>query len=186
MSINMNGNNNDDFYRYKMPSFQVKIGGRGNGIYTIFENIDKISKSINHPADVILKYIASVSGSNYIPDKCTITGAHTTDKLNEIIIQYIKCLVMCPLCNIPETVPTVSGTKKNVELKLKCSACNNESNVKYNNKNCEKGIDIIIKYIKAGGEWKLSKSMVSKPNIIESNITLENIIDDNPFNIDDI
>ena len=157
MSINMNGNDKDTSYRYTMPAFNVQVAGKGNGIYTIFNNINDISKAINHPSEIILKYIAAVTGSNYNQSKNTITGTHTPDELKQLILMYIKNLVMCQVCNNPETIPEVEGSKKNVKLKLCCSACKNVSNVTNSNKHIDKGIDIIIKYLNSGGTWKTTK-----------------------------
>jgi len=155
--MNMNGNDNDTGYRYKMPKFKVTIAGKGNGIYTIFSNIDAISKSINHPVEVIMKYLAVVTGSSYIQARETITGPHEPAELKELIMEYNKHLVFCSKCGIPETVPTLSGNKKNPKLEFCCSACKHTTEAKSVNKRIEKGIDIIIKYLKAGGEWKLNK-----------------------------
>ena len=160
--MNMNGNNNDTNYRYKMPTFKVRVAGKGNGIFTLFDNIDAISHAINHPVEVIMKYIANVTGSNYIQERGTITGALTTDALNEIIIEYNKHLVFCAECEIPETVPTLSSNKKNAKLIFCCSACKHTIEAKSVNKRIDKGIDIIIKYLKAGGEWKIHKGTCVK------------------------
>lgn len=155
--MNMNGNDNDTNYRYKMPIFKVTIAGKGNGVYTIFNNIDAISKSLNHPVEVIMKYLAAVSGSSYIQARETITGPHEPTELKEFIMEYNKHLVFCSKCGIPETVPNLSGNKKNPKLEFCCSACKHTTEAKSINKRIEKGIDIITKYLKAGGEWKVHK-----------------------------
>lgn len=157
MEFNMNGNDTDTANRYTMPGFEVTIAGKGNGIYTIFTNIDAISKKINHPAEVILKYIASATGSNYIQARNTITGSHKSNELKDLILFYIKHLVMCPMCGIPETMPQIDGAKKNTVINLYCTACHNTTQAKPINKHISKAIDIIIKYLKAGGEWKMTK-----------------------------
>lgn len=163
MEINMNGNTNDSNYRYTMPKLKVTVAGKGNGIYTIFNNLENVCKSINHPVEVVFNYLASVTGSNCILERNTLTGSHNPDDLVEIILEYIKHLVMCPKCNIPETIPILVGTKKNASINLSCSACKNESNVKMVNKRISKGIDIIIKYLKSGKTWMSVKgNMVSQ------------------------
>lgn len=153
----MNGNTSDSNYRYKLPTFNITVGGKGNGVYTIFNNIELVSKKIGHPTEVIMKYIASITGSNYIPDRSTITGNHKVETLTDIILEYIKYFVICPHCSIPETVPSVVGSKKNSELKLTCLACKNDSIVRNVNKHIDKGIDIIIKYLKSEKTWIISK-----------------------------
>lgn len=169
MSINMNGNTNDINYRYTMDKFHVTIGGKGNGIYTVFNNIGDVCKSINHPIDVIMGYIAATTGSNYIAARNTITGTHKTDELTLIILEYIKHLVMCPKCNIPETIPKIQGTKKNAIIILSCSACKNESPIKSVNKRIDKGIDIILKYLKGGNTWTTSKGTMIQQSCTQNN-----------------
>lgn len=172
MSINMNGNTNDIYYRYTMDEVRVTLGGKGNGVYTVFNNIGDVCKSMNHPVDVVMGYIAAVTGSNYIPARNTITGTHKSDEITPIILEYIKHLVFCPKCNIPETIPKLQGAKKNATIILCCSACRNESSVKSVNKRIDKGLDIIIKYLKAGNTWPSAKGTMVKqsdalPTMIE-------------------
>jgi hypothetical protein len=42
--------NNDLYYRYKMPKLTAKIEGSGNGIKTVLTNMSAISKSLHRPA----------------------------------------------------------------------------------------------------------------------------------------
>lgn len=162
MSINMNGNQNDTNYRYKMPTFNVTIAGKGNGVYTIINNIDDISKAINHPVEVIMKYLAYATGSNYIQERETITGSHRPDELKDLILEFNRYLVFCQTCKIPETIPQITGNKKHMSLEFTCTACKNINQVRTNNKKIEKGIDIIVKYLKSGGEWKINKGTTGK------------------------
>ena len=176
--MNINGNSKDSNYRYTRPIFDVKIGGGGNGIYTVFNNMDKIGSSINHPSIVLFKYIAKVTGSSHIEARNQLTGSHTKESLDTLLQEYIDGLVMCPKCNIPETIPKLVGSKKRIELYLGCNACNNESPIISSKKNILKGVDIIIKYLQSGNEWKIAKgSMVMKTdvnNIITNPISEEN------------
>lgn len=199
MAINMNGNINDTNYRYTMDEFNVTIGGKGNGVYTVFNNIGDICKSMNHPTDVVMGYIAAITGSNYIATRNTITGTHKTGELTPIILEYIKHLVMCPKCNIPETIPKIQGTKKNATIILCCSACRNESPIKSVNKRIDKGVDIILKYLKAGNAWTTSKGTMvrqsddptnlidltdessEKPNMIDGSMSEPKEDEINPF-----
>jgi len=56
---------NDDNYRYKMPPVSIKIGGAGNGIFTIINNIDEIANAINTPSEILYKYISYSLGSAF-------------------------------------------------------------------------------------------------------------------------
>ena len=147
--INMNGNTTDPDYRYKMPSFDVTILGKG----TILNNIDDIAACINHPVELIIKYITSITGSNYIDASNLLTGSHTAEDLNKIILNYIKYLLICPKCKIPETVPKITGKKKNITIILSCAACGSELGINSPNKHIDKGIDNIVKYLTAGNSW---------------------------------
>jgi len=178
--INMDGSD-DIYYRYKMPGFDVSHGGAGNGRFTIFNNIEMIAKTINHPVSVITRYIASITGSSYIEARKQMTGTHTTIDLNRLIIEYNKHVVFCPKCNIPETIPSAFGSKKNSGIKLTCCACKTESELKPNNKYADKAIDLLIKYIANNKDsWVISKGTV----------VTSDIADNNPFdqveNIDEI
>ena len=153
----MNGTT-DPNYRYTIDTPKITIYGKGNGIYTKFNNINEICKSINHPKDILMGYIASATGSNYNALQDTITGEHKIEDLIVIILEYIKYLVMCPKCNIPETIPKIQVEKKVKTILLCCSACKNESSIKYVNKQIDKGIDIIYKYLnKKDNTWIISK-----------------------------
>lgn len=158
----MNGNDEDIYYRYKMSIFNVTIGGRGNGIFTIFNNMEDISNSLNHPEEVIFKYLAQITGSSYNSEKKSLTGTHTPDKLKEIILEYIRNVIMCSKCNIPETIPHLIGSKKRVSINLVCSACKNDTPLEINNGRKEIASDIIIKYLKNDKPWKTTKTMVSQ------------------------
>jgi translation initiation factor 2 beta subunit (eIF-2beta)/eIF-5 len=179
MTFNMNGNDNDLTYRYKVPEFNVTIAGRGNGIYTIFNNIADISKLLNHPEKVILKYIATITGSSYTSETSSIAGTFTSTELKDILLNYIKHLIICPKCGIPETVPKLVGEKKKVSIKLCCSACKNETILTTVNKQIDKGIEIIIKYIKSDEPWVISDSMV-KQTVSDKAADIESD-DFNPF-----
>ena len=181
MTFNMNGNDNDITYRYKVPEFNITIGGRGNGIFTIFNNIGDICKMLNHPEKVILKYIATITGSCYTSEMSSIAGSYTSVELKEIILYYIKHLIMCPRCGIPETIPKLFGEKKKISIKLCCSACKNETVLTTVNKQIDKAIDIIIKYIKSDESWTISDSMVKQTVIISDNVDKEDSDEFNPF-----
>jgi hypothetical protein len=122
-----------------------------------------------------MKYLAAVSGSSYIQERETISGPHDSNKLKEFIMEYNKYLIFCAKCGIPETIPSLTGNKKNPKLEFCCSACKNTTEAKAVNKRIDKGIDIIIKYLKAGGEWKIHKGTCVKQskNTVDTDIINE-------------
>ena len=49
MSLNVNRNVQDAFYRYKMPRLQAKVEGKGNGVKTVIPNMVEIARSLGRP-----------------------------------------------------------------------------------------------------------------------------------------
>lgn len=179
--ININGSK-DNSYRYKMPVFQCEIKGNGNGIYTIITNLNDVSKYINHPPTILLKFLSSYNGSMANEEKMSITGRYTSDKLQKTIQIYINRFVICSKCNIPETIPQINKqSKKNIILELKCSSCGSISSILCN-KNEMKAYELIVKYLEKNA-WTTTKgTMVSfdnKNNISSNEINEEDDI--NPF-----
>jgi translation initiation factor 5 len=157
----ININKSDDmFYRYKMPSINIKLGGTGNGMFTIINNMDEIAKAINTPPEIVYKFISYTLGSAYNEKKKSLTGHH--NNLQEIIFDYINNFVICEHCGIPELSYSLNKkSKKNIKLICYCSACGNLNNLRNNNKINDKCIDTIIKYLNSNNEWVVSKgSMV--------------------------
>lgn len=178
----ININSSDDIsYRYKMPSIDCNIKGNGNGIYTIITNLNDISKYINHPSHILLKFMAIYNGSMANEEKMSITGSYTSDELQKTLQVYINRFVICTKCSIPETIPQINKqSKKNIILELKCSSCGSISSVLCNNKNEIKAGDLIIKYLDKS-QWTTTKgTIVSFDN---KNDLLNNDTNDefNPF-----
>ena len=166
-TLNINGDANDQYYRYKMPMLLSSKAGRGNGCFTLIENLPSVTESFNHPASIVLKYMGSVLGSNTTESKWSITGHYDNDKLIEVLYQYIFSFVICPSCNIPELLPSVEGKKKNKKLIMSCSACGKSHEKKHSNKEEEKGIDLIQKYLDTN-EWVIKKGTMVEQNDIMS------------------
>jgi translation initiation factor 5 len=143
---NINGKS-DPFYRYKMPPISGTIAGKGNGIFTIFNNLNDVAKHLNQPTFILLKFISVYFGSMANEEKMTITGGYKNDELQKALQVYINRFVICPSCGVPETIPQLIGSKKDINIELKCSACGKTTTVVCNNKNEHKGLDIIIKYL---------------------------------------
>lgn len=151
--ININGNFTDSNYRYKIPSFNITIGGKGNGIYTTFNNIDEISQILNHPTEILLSYLAKNTGTSYKKEKNQLTGTHTIDNIHTLILEYVKYLIMCPECNIPETIPIISSN-----LCLQCASCKYEKPVISANFRINHGINIISRYLSKHKSWTIHVS----------------------------
>ena len=177
--MNINGKN-DSSYRYKMEPLKSSICGKGNGMFTIINNLETVSKYINHPPSLILKYMGVNFGSIVNDVKQTITGSHTTEELQKCLQQYIDKFVICPSCGIPETIPKITKlNKKNILLELQCSSCSSSNNIMHCKHN-----ELIIKHLEKN-EWNVNKGymVVNVPDKnISENISCENVVDDfNPF-----
>lgn len=48
-SLNVNRENSDAFYRYKMPALMAKVEGKGNGIKTVVVNMPEVAKALQRP-----------------------------------------------------------------------------------------------------------------------------------------
>jgi translation initiation factor 5 len=62
-TLNIGGNQNDAFYRYKMPKLKSKIEGKGNGIKTVIPNMTEIGKSLARPPSYPTKFFGCELGT---------------------------------------------------------------------------------------------------------------------------
>ncbi len=145
MSININ-NTNDLNYRYKMNKLITRQTGRGGNCHTVLENLETICNQLNTMPEIILSYIGNVLGCQIVQSTSSLKGHYTTEKIQEIIFNFINFATLCQKCNIPELTPDVSKNNKDYKLNMKCSACGYMYELLGNNKNNNKLVDTIIKY----------------------------------------
>lgn len=184
--INIGGNPNDQSYRYKMPGVKTQVTGRGNGIHTIFSNIDEVSNAIGHPQEIIMKYISYELATNLNQKNNSITGKHD-DNIQEKVIDYVNNLVLCAKCGNPETIYEIEGKKKRIKLFSKCASCgfrcelvasgkDSEGIKSIKGKNSSKIFNCIIKYVQDNPvslETKEKKEYIKETNLIDD----DNIFD---------
>ncbi|XP_075517207.1 eukaryotic translation initiation factor 5-like [Primulina tabacum] len=124
------GNQDDAFYRYKMPKMITKIEGRGNGIKTNVVNMVDIAKALARPASYTTKYFGCELGAQSKFDEKTgtshVNGAHDTAKLAGLLENFIKKFVQCYGCGNPETEIVITKLQM---INLKCAACGFVSDV---------------------------------------------------------
>uniref|UniRef100_A0A0D6QVV1 W2 domain-containing protein n=1 Tax=Araucaria cunninghamii TaxID=56994 RepID=A0A0D6QVV1_ARACU len=128
---NIGASNQDDaFYRYKMPKMVTKIEGRGNGIKTNIVNMVDVAKALGRPPSYTTKYFGCELGAQSKFDEKTgtslVNGAHDTAKLAALLENFIKKYVQCYGCGNPETEINISKIQK---ITLKCAACGHVSDV---------------------------------------------------------
>lgn len=125
MSLNVNRNVSDAFYRYKMPRLLAKVEGKGNGIKTVLVNITDIAKALGRPPTYPTKFFGCELGAqtqfDVKHDRFIVNGAHEAGKLQEMLDIFIKKFVLCPGCDNPETVLTVYAKKQTISQS--CKAC---------------------------------------------------------------
>ena len=132
--ININRKITDPFYRYKMPQMILKIEGNGNGIKTVISNLSDVSKSLGTNPEYLIKFFGSELGSQPIiykdEDKYILKGVHSLSALDPILDIYIKKLILCLVCQNPETILYV----RNKHIYSICKACGNYTRLTINHK----------------------------------------------------
>jgi translation initiation factor 5 len=161
-SINIRRDVQDAFYRYKMPRLQSKIEGKGNGIKTVVPNMVDIGKALGRPAAYITKFFGAELGALSTCDekaaKYIINGAHDAEKLQTLLDVFIAKFVLCPNCENPETVLSVS--KKDGTVFRTCQACGHRATVDLLHKLCS--------YIRANPPPKPAKKTQAKDRADET------------------
>lgn len=131
MSVNVNRNVDDPFYRYKMPRLLAKVEGKGNGIKTVIVNMPEIAKALDRPPTYPTKYFGCELGAqtqvDSKNDRFIVNGEHDAEKLQHLLDGFIRKFVLCPECDNPETKLAV---RKN-EIGQSCAACGHATVLRY-------------------------------------------------------
>ncbi|KAH3663876.1 hypothetical protein OGAPHI_005279 [Ogataea philodendri] len=122
--INICRENNDPFYRYKMPAIQAKTEGRGNGIKTNVLNAADVAKALARPTAYVIKYfgfeLGALTNIDDEKEKFVVNGQHDAGKLQDVLDNFINKFVLCPSCKNPETELTIT---KDDNVMRDCKAC---------------------------------------------------------------
>lgn len=136
MSVNVNRNVSDVFYRYKMPRLMAKVEGKGNGIKTVIVNMAEVAKALGRPPTYPTKYFGCELGAqtqfDFKNERYIVNGSHDAAKLQDLLDGFIKKFVLCPECENPETELLVS-TKRNT-ISQGCKACGYHGPLESNHK----------------------------------------------------
>ncbi|KAG0050588.1 hypothetical protein BGZ89_003801 [Linnemannia elongata] len=123
-NLNIGGQSDDAFYRYKMPKLVSKIEGKGNGIKTVIPNMADIARALSRPTAYPTKYFGCELGAQVKIDEKTdryiVNGAHDAAKLQSLLNGVIQKFVLCPSCGNPETDIIVD---KAGLIQMYCNAC---------------------------------------------------------------
>lgn len=117
----------DMFYRYRMPSIIVKIEGSGNGIKTVFPNIEDVCDAISRPLEVVMKYLQEEIGAQRTmkksneATKCFVMGRFDQERIQKVVDKFVESFVLCEKCRSPET--TLSADVVTQTVFSTCDAC---------------------------------------------------------------
>jgi len=129
MSLNVNRNVTDAFYRYKMPKLLAKVEGKGNGIKTVIVNMSDVAKAIGCPPTYPCKFFGCELGAqtqfNFKDDRYIVNGSHEAGKLQTLLDTYIRKFVLCNKCENPET--TLLPNEKKQTISQTCKACGHQA-----------------------------------------------------------
>lgn len=116
----------DQYYRYKMPSVIVKIEGSGNGIKTVFPNIEEICAALSRPVEFIMKHFQWELGAQRTMKKsndntkCLLMGKFEEDRIQRSVDGFVEKFVLCSKCRSPETKLSI---EKAENVYSTCDAC---------------------------------------------------------------
>lgn len=130
-TVNVIRSNPDKFYRYKMPVLTTKIEGRGNGIKTVIPNIEDVARALARPPTYPTKFFGCELGAqtSMADERYIVNGAHTQERLLELLDAFIVKFVLCGACDNPETELVITGKGKNEEIHKDCKACGRQTGV---------------------------------------------------------
>ncbi|KAF4531748.1 hypothetical protein B566_EDAN014488 [Ephemera danica] len=136
MSVNVNRNVSDPFYRYKMPRLMAKVEGKGNGIKTVIVNMVEVAKALSRPPTYPTKYFGCELGAqtqfDFKNDRYIVNGSHDASKLQDLLDGFIRRYVLCPACDNPETTLTIHQKKGTISQS--CKACGAHGLIEFNHK----------------------------------------------------
>lgn len=115
--INVNGDQTDTCYRYKMHPLHVSYISESGGT-TVIDNGEQVAHEIYRElADLKSVMAKGLSSRVFIKNnQIMIPGNYEAGKLQQILYKYIQSEVLCSKCGNPET----QLWKKR---KRKCNAC---------------------------------------------------------------
>jgi translation initiation factor 5 len=102
--INIPRTKDDPSYRYKMPTLQTRIEGKGNGIKTKLLNLENVSRHLRISPGYPLRFVGAECCASVDVKVNTVTGQFSTEAIAVIIDRFIEKYILCHRCGLPETV----------------------------------------------------------------------------------
>jgi translation initiation factor 2 beta subunit (eIF-2beta)/eIF-5 len=106
--VNIGGNSNDIFHRYKRDIVCI-THTRKKGVQTVVRNLDIIAQQLHVKVSDLQKVIRKKTNTSVT--KNIINGCYTVEQIETVINDFVKKYVLCKKCLLPEL-------KNNV-----CSSC---------------------------------------------------------------
>lgn len=112
----------DPFYRYTIGKLVIRTRNSGKMKRTHFENLDVIGEKLNVPSIILVPFfgyglsVASISAKSGISP--SISGCFTVSEINAVFKQFIRNVVLCEKCLLPET--DICVRKRRKEIYLRC------------------------------------------------------------------
>ena len=98
----------DEHCRHKMEASLTKIEGSGNGIKTVFPNINEICKKLNRDPFLLNKFFGFELGAQASfqkeDNKYLVMGSFRQEIIQEKVYDFVKRFVLCPSCADPGRV----------------------------------------------------------------------------------
>lgn len=67
--------------------------------------------------------------TTFADDRYIVNGAHTADRLRELLDTFIEKFVLCPSCKNPETELVITGKGRNEDIHRDCKACGRQNGI---------------------------------------------------------
>jgi len=120
-----------------MPLLTTKIEGKGNGIKTVVPNMSDIARALSRPPTYPTKFFGCELGaqttSDEKNDRYIVNGAHSAERLRELLDGFIDKFVLCGSCKNPETEIVVlsngRGGGRGDDIVRDCKACGERTGV---------------------------------------------------------
>jgi translation initiation factor 5 len=119
-----------------MPLLTTKIEGKGNGIKTVIPNMSDVARALSRPPTYPTKFFGCELGAQTTfdekNDRYIVNGAHSADRLRELLDGFIDKFVLCGSCKNPETEILVLSTGRGgrgEDIVRDCKACGERTGV---------------------------------------------------------
>ncbi|MDP2434157.1 MAG: hypothetical protein Q8P67_00255, partial [archaeon] len=127
--LNIDGGD-DPFGRYQVPQLLCQVVGKGKMIKTMFLNLENVAEALHvHPAYIPAWFAYEIGASFKYEAKeppaqrGSISGDYPAANLSEHMQKFIKTIILCKNCGLPELWMRIAGQEKSRRVEVKCDSC---------------------------------------------------------------